>query len=200
MRNESGFTLVEMLVALSIFALLSAAGVTMLRSSVDTQAAVDERLTELGAAGRLHALLASDLGQAVDRTTRGPGGDRPAFSGEASGMRLVRAGWSNIDDAARSDLQRVEWRAEQGSLVRVGQKRLDGSDDGQPAVLARSIASAAFRYRNLDGSWSALFLASEQRPLPTAVEVTLTPKGSAPVVMVFALPDTADRSPPVPAA
>ena len=200
MRGEGGFTIVEMLVALSIFALLSAAGVTMLRSSVDTQAAVDERLTELGAAGRLHALLASDLGQAVDRATRGPGGERPAFSGEASAMRLVRTGWSNIDEAPRSDLQRVEWRAQQGGVVRVGQTRLDGGDEGQPAVLARSIANAAFRYRNLDGSWSSLFLSSEQQPLPTAVEVTLTPQGSAPVVMVFALPDTADRSPQVPAA
>lgn len=188
--RQSGFTLVEMLVALMIFALLSAAGVAMLRSSVDIQTAVDGRLTRLGAAGRLHAMLASDLGQATDRATRGPSGDRPAFAGEAASMRFVRGGWSNIDDAPRSRLQRVEWRFAQGALVRLGQSRLDGGDDAQAAALTGPLAGAAFRYRGRDGSWSSVFLSSEEQPLPTAVEVTLSPQGGDRVTMVFALPDS----------
>ena len=38
--NRNGFTLVEMMVALFIFAMLSVAGVVMLRSAVDSDAAV----------------------------------------------------------------------------------------------------------------------------------------------------------------
>ena len=39
--SEAGFTLVELLVALAIFALMSVAGVTLLRSGGDTQLAVE---------------------------------------------------------------------------------------------------------------------------------------------------------------
>ena len=46
MQREEGFTLVEMMVALVIFAILAAAGVMILRSSVDTQTAVEARLAD----------------------------------------------------------------------------------------------------------------------------------------------------------
>ncbi|MFZ3006359.1 MAG: type II secretion system protein, partial [Phenylobacterium sp.] len=43
-----GFTLVEMLVALFIFSLLAAAGVTVMRFTVDNQVAVRGRMDRLG--------------------------------------------------------------------------------------------------------------------------------------------------------
>ncbi len=46
--GQAGFTLVEMLVALSIFAAIAAMGVTLLRSSIDTQDAVQGRLKTMG--------------------------------------------------------------------------------------------------------------------------------------------------------
>jgi hypothetical protein len=54
--------------------------------------------------------------------------------------------------------------------------------------MARDIRSAAFRYRMLDGSWSSSFTSTEQQPLPAAVELAMSQKRGAPVVMVFALP------------
>ncbi|MBA2467016.1 MAG: type II secretion system minor pseudopilin GspJ [Sphingomonas sp.] len=185
---EGGFTLVEMLVALTIFALLAAASVGILRASVDTQSAVDRRLAEVSAVGRLHALLASDLGQAVLRPTRGPGGERPAFIGEPRGMQLVRAGWSNPDGEARPNLQRVEWRLDPAGLARVGHRQLDGEGDGQPAILARSLDQVAFRYRNSAGDWAAVWQSTLEEPLPSAVELSLQASGQAPLLMVVALP------------
>ena len=44
MKDGRGFTLIEMLVALSLFAAIAAIGVGLLRSSVDTQDAVQTRL------------------------------------------------------------------------------------------------------------------------------------------------------------
>lgn len=185
---EAGFTLVEMLVALAIFALLAAAGVGILRASVDTQSAVDRRLAEVGAVGRLHALLASDLGQAVLRPTRGPEGERPAFIGDARGMQLVRAGWSNPDGEARSSLQRVEWRTERGGLARIGHRQLDGDGEGQPAMLARSLEQAAFRYRDLAGEWTSVWQSTAEEPLPAVVELSLRLRGQPPLLFVIALP------------
>lgn len=198
-KTEAGFTLVEMLVAMTIFALLAAAGVGLLRSSVDTQSAVDRRLGEVSAVGRLHALLASDLGQAVLRPTRGTGGERPAFIGEASAMQLVRAGWQNLDAEPRSNLQRVEWRLDQGALARVGHRHLDGGDDGDAAVLARSLESLVFRYRGAAGDWASVWQSTVQEPLPAAVELSLQFRGEPPLLFVIALPPRGAEPLPIPA-
>jgi general secretion pathway protein J len=186
-RNQAGFTLVEMLVALAIFALLAAAGVGLLRSSVDTQGAVERRLYELGSLGRVHALLSSDISQIVNRPTRAGGGTRPAFIGMPDRMEFVRGGWANLDGEKRSDLQRVLWRFDKGGLIRAGFRGLDGAGDGMGAAVAPG-AQAAFRYRGADGQWSPAFQPAPDQPLPTAVELTLTPLAQAPVTMIVALP------------
>lgn len=194
--REGGFTLVEMLVALSIFALLAAAGVGILRASVDTQAAVDARLGEIGSVGRLHALLEGDLGQAADRPTRAAAGERPAFDGGPAAMQFVRAGWTNLDGAARSDLQRVEWWLGGGALTRTGFAALDGGDDRAPAAaILRDVRSVGLRYRLADGSWSTAFRSTPEQPLPAAVELTVTRNAGAPLVLVAALPPLGERSP-----
>lgn len=195
--GEIGFTLIEMLVAMTIFAILAAAGVGILRSSVDTQAAVDRRLGEIGEIGRLQALLANDLGQAVERQTRDGQISRPSFIGEAGRMAFVRGGWSNLDDAPRSSLQRVEWRLAEGGLARVGHRQLDGADATAPAVMARG-ATASFRFRQADGSWSSTFASTPRFPLPAAVEATVTPRQGGAVTLIVALPEIEHSPPPVP--
>ena len=184
----NGFTLVEMLVALCIFAVLAGAGVGLLRASVDVQSSVDARLDAMGGIARLNALLSSDLGQAVDRPSRASNGERPAFVGDANGMQFVSAGHANLDGAPRSELQRVEWLGETDTLRRTGFTTVDGGDDAVSSPIASELRSAGFRYRMLDGSWSSSFTSSAQQPLPAAVELTMIPASGAPLVMVFALP------------
>jgi general secretion pathway protein J len=189
--NRNGFTLVEMLVALGIFALLAAAGVGVLRSSVDVQGSVGTRLDEMSGIARLNALLSNDLGQAVDRPSRGPGGERPAFVGSESGIEFVSTGRANLDGEPRSELQRVEWRSVDGSLQRTGFAAVDGADAGLSSAMASDLRGTAFRYRMRDGSWSPFFTSTEQQRLPAAVELTMTPSGGEPIVMIFALPNSA---------
>ncbi|MEA1072876.1 type II secretion system minor pseudopilin GspJ [Sphingomonas sp. LY160] len=195
MQREEGFTLVEMMVALVIFAILAAAGVMILRSSVDTQTAVEARLADVSDTGRLHALLTGDLAQAVDRSTRDGNEVRPPFVGDANQMQFVRSGWQNIDDEARSSLQRVQWRVEGGGLARIGHRGLDRGEEAAPALMAKD-ATAAFRYRSADGNWSGSYASTPERPLPAAVELVLTPKGAPAVTMVFALPDVRKKLTP----
>src|ERR671918_2694 len=110
----SGFTLVEMLVALFIFALLTAAGVTVMRFTSDNQAIVQERSERLAQFQRLRAILKSDLAQATARRTRDPDGRplRAAFFGSSGAgaplLRFVRRGWDNPDALPRASLQQVE--------------------------------------------------------------------------------------------
>src|SRR5690348_16195565 len=112
MTSRNGFTLVELLVALTIFALLSAAGVTLLSFSVRAQASSDERLERLAEIRRAGALLTSDLAQAAPRISRDEtGAVKPALvggsgQGEALLLSLVRRGWENYDGSARPSLQK----------------------------------------------------------------------------------------------
>src|SRR3546814_12905350 len=95
-----------MLVALSIFAAIAAMGVGLLRSSVDTQDAVQERLKAMGGINRLRAVMANDLAQAVQRPTRGPAGEAvPAFIGSSNGLAFVPGGAGAF--CGRSEERRV---------------------------------------------------------------------------------------------
>lgn len=180
---ESGFTLVEMLVALSIFAALAAAGVGLLRSGVDTQNAVAVRLAGSGNLARLQALLASDVTHALAVPTSAEG--KPAFVGGNGGFMLLRSGLNNSEGGPRSNVQQVEWRATAGVLVRAG--RALGE---RPSPLARVIAaqSVRIRYRAATGLWADTFSSTPPEPLPQAVEVVLTTVGRPPVTIVVALP------------
>eukprot|EP01041_Mallomonas_annulata_P041665 gene41665-65789_t len=88
----------QLLVALAIFALISVAGVTLLRSGTDTQIAVKKRLGEMALSHRLANALEADLAQAIARPVRDQSGQPvPAFTqGDANVpggiFGLVRAG------------------------------------------------------------------------------------------------------------
>src|SRR3546814_16487669 len=102
MKDERGFTLVEMLVALSIFAAIAAMGVALLRSSVDTQDAVQERLKAMGGINRLRAVMANDLAQAVQRPTSGQAGAAvPGIHGTSTGLAFVHGGAGALDGRER---------------------------------------------------------------------------------------------------
>lgn len=85
-RQVAGFTLVEMLVAVLVFALISAAGVVVLAQAADHQATVGARLDRLGEFQRARALLQADLSQVALRRVRSPDGGaaRDAFAGRAA--------------------------------------------------------------------------------------------------------------------
>lgn len=181
--DQSGFTLVEMLVALSIFAVLAAAGVGLLRSSVDVQNAVAARVLGSGGLARLQALLASDVAHAVAPASLQLA--QPSFVGNSSGFNLLRSGWDNPDGAPRSDIQQVEWTALGGAVARAG-SALGERSGAQARVIAAP--QARFRYRSATGSWTDSFTGTALEPLPQAVELVVTPAGRPPVTIILPLP------------
>lgn len=186
--EQAGFTLVEMLVALALFAAIAAMGVAMLRASVDTQDAVQGRLAAMSGLNRLRAVTAHDLAQALPRMTRDESGaDVPAFIGNASEFSFVHGGASGLEASAKPDAERVRYALETGAWVRASQPMLDGTAMPRGDPLARNVASAAVRYRDTPGRWHDIWPVPGGEALPRAVEVTITKKGGAPLKMLFLL-------------
>jgi general secretion pathway protein J len=168
--RRSGFTLVEMLIALTIFGMLTAAGVALLTLIVRTQATSERLLDQVGELRRAGALLTADLGQAAPRLSRDADGrPRPAFIGAAGDgellMALVRGG------SDEDPLQRVEYRLEQGRLIRLVFDRIDGDARAVPLTLLDRVRQVRLRYRDREGTWQPVWTVSDPTRLPRAVEL-----------------------------
>jgi general secretion pathway protein J len=189
--NEAGFTLVELLVALTIFALLSAAGVTLLSFSVRAQEAADERLTRLAEIRRAGALLTSDLAQAAPRLSRDEAGAaRGAFMGGSGQgdvvlLSLVRRGWENLDGAGRPSLQKVQYRWAAGQLERVAFRFVDGSPPLEPVAMVKGVRQLRLRYRDREGAWRDRWDPTQPSQIPFAVEMVIETEASGSIRQLF---------------
>lgn len=185
--RRNGFTLVEMLVALSIFGMITAAGVTLLTLTARTQQTSDRLLEEVSELRRTEALLGADLALAVARPWRDRDGrPRRAFAGgggEAPDLLvLVRGGWDSGDGAR---LQRVGYRLCEGRLQRLGFVHVDGGGEAVAATLIDGVGAVRLRYRDEDGRWMPNWAHSDAGRLPRAVELVIQSETHGLVRMVF---------------
>ena len=173
MKRPAGVTLVEMLIALSIFGMITAAGVTLLSVTARTQETSDRLLAEVGETRRVGALLSADLAQAAPRLHRDRDG-RPqrAFAGGAGNapalLAFVRHGWYRGDGGT---LQRIGYRLQGGRLERLAFRNVDGGGEAVVIPLLDGVTSVRLRYRDEDGAWLERWNHSDETRLPEAVEL-----------------------------
>jgi general secretion pathway protein J len=184
-----GFTLVEMLIALAIFGMITAAGVALLTLTVRTQETSERLLDAVGAVRRTGALLAADLGQAAPRIHRdGEGHPRPAMvggnGGEALLLAFVRRGWED-ESAFRSSLQRVEYRLREGRLERWRYDAVDGEGHAVAMPLIEGVRQVRLRYRDRDGSWRDRWDPTDPARLPVAIELVSDSAGQGELRQLF---------------
>ena len=181
--GTTGFTLVEMMVALLIFSMLSVAGVILLRGAVDSNKVTAENLGEMAAMQRFVSLMEADLSQAITRTHRNQNGDRlAAFAGKGNEqpdtfLSFISGGQSNINDAPRPNINRVEYRWQDGVIARLHYRMTDGGSISEPAELLTEISALKVRYRDKRGVWLEDWRTERLTDLPRAVELQFTQDG-----------------------
>lgn len=187
-RQSVGFTLMEVLVSIAIFALvgvMALSGYTQLQKQTEYQ---QKRLERVHDVQRAVQFIAQDLMQIEPRAIREPIGDQhiPAVvAGESVEYKIefTRAGWTNTAGLQRSTLQRVAYRLDaDGALWRDHWRVLDRTQTSEPVRvrLLTDVNSVTFRFMDAQRSWVERWPALEgqdprevERLRPLAVEVTL---------------------------
>ena len=133
---ESGFTLVEVLIAMAITAFVSVLSYQTLSTvlaGIESARTESERLHEIN---RTFTVLSRDVRQMTNRPVRDEFGQMAsAVSGgelARDPLRLTRSGWHNSTGAPRSTLQRVAYRLEEDKLLRLSYPVLDRTTAIEP--------------------------------------------------------------------
>jgi general secretion pathway protein J len=194
----AGFTLLEMLVALAIFALLSVMSYGGLRSVMEQQSATELEAEQLGELQKIYLLMQRDFEQVVPRAVRDEYGEElPPLAGEEA-LQLTRGGWNNPLGHPRSTLQRVGYAYTDEQLVRYTWTVLDRAQDSVPLEqpLTKEITLMQVRYLDDKGEWktiwpdktAAITGTAPLSPLPKALEITLEHKHYGELVWLFRMP------------
>ena len=199
-----GFTLMEMLVALGIFAAIGVISAQLLRQTIDVSDAVINRGDRLVEIQRAMNVISRDFRQVVKRTVRDEFGDAtyPFELDNFGVLKFTKAGWSNIMNRPRSTLQRVEYYFETGSLIRRYWPVLDRTEVSEPfeQVLLTDVES--FEFAILDGQgidqtvWPPLMdvmEGSESNPLAFQVTMVVPPFAEiSRVWLILQMPEIVD--------
>lgn len=199
-RSDSGFTLVEVMVALFAMSLLTASGVALMSTTLTAKDEISERTTLLREIDLARATMKADIGQLARRPARDPYGmtGNVFFQGGAmadgAGDRLLaftRRGWDNPGGLERrSSLQYVEYALEEGALIRRARVRPDAAPatPERARVLLEGVSDAEIAFLRGDqwsDEWIGAYGGKGASELPQVIRLTLTIAGVGEVEQLF---------------
>ena len=129
-----GFTLMEIIVVLAIFALIGVISGRIISGVLDNQRLLADRGDRLAEVQLAMKILQRDVMQLNARRIRDQLGDstEPLMIGADGMMEFTRAGWRNPLQQPRSELQRVGYIVQDDDLYRAYWSVLDRPPDAEP--------------------------------------------------------------------
>lgn len=196
-RNRA-FTLIEVLVALAIFAILAALAYGALGQTLASAELLNDRMDRLQALQRTMRVISEDFLQLSPRPVRDELGDTLGASLETDfqsgfAIELTHGGWNNPVVLPRGTLQRAAYRIEEGELVRYHWRVLDRTFNNEPigVTLLDDVESVLFRFLQANDEWTEQWPPQNQagpqgdRMRPRAVEIILTLSGEGQITRLL---------------
>ncbi|WP_431223437.1 type II secretion system minor pseudopilin GspJ [Serratia sp. L9] len=175
-RRQHGFTLIEMMLAIAIFALLSLMATQILRSIVQSNQLIQAKTHDMAQVQSALALIERDISQARVRPaaeeTRPNLADFLTVKSTSDEIELVHSHWANPGALlARSSLERVRYRLRAGQLQRLSFPTPDAPLAQVRIVpILQGVEHLQLRFSQA-GAWQDRWYASSV--LPQAIEVTI---------------------------
>jgi general secretion pathway protein J len=184
-RSERGFTLLELLLALSIVAAMLAIVFGGLRVGIRAWQRGEETTEALQHSRSISALLGQSLAGTHPYLGPAPAGAQAdlLFQGEADRLSFVTI-TPPFGLGAPIAFTAVTLSIDEGDRpgFAIREKALPNDDPfelGTPVVVDPTVTAIRFRYlRDTEGSWEETWDGSAERALPRAVEVTITISGA----------------------
>jgi general secretion pathway protein J len=196
-NKNRGFTLLEVLVAMSIFAIIGLGANKMLRTIIDTHEITTTKNGELTSIVRVFNVMERDFSQIVSRPVRDEYGEsmEPLMVGGGQYfVELTRTGWNNPAQVKRSVLQRVAYEIEDEKLIRRFWLVLDRAQDSESISqqLLDGVKGLRINLLDQEGEGADSWPDSDgESALPLAVEVLLETESMGEIRRVFSLTNSA---------
>jgi prepilin-type N-terminal cleavage/methylation domain-containing protein len=202
MTKQKGFTLIELMISITLVAALSTGMLMAMRTSLLSLEKINSRLQLNRRVMGMQHILTRQIGGLMPVTSDCAGARIPIFRGESDSLRLVSS--YSMVEGARGYPQFDEFRVIKGEVgVRLivmehlytgpsstdpycGGAAILSSSAPVSIVVADRLASCTFSYREQipDQPPSSKWLSSwDRQELPAAVKIEMTPLDSAPSLL-----------------
>jgi len=198
LEQQAGLTLVELLVAVAIFGVLSGIAYRSLTVVLDSRGRIEQENRKWRGLALFFARLEQDVAAAAPRPIRDAGDlVGPAFVGNALAARPSDGALTLTRTAAAPEPGAVEpprrlgYRLRRGVVELLTWNVLDQAPRSEPAVVAvlRDVTALDLRYLDRGGQWHPSWpppgLAAAETAIPVAVEVAVALASGERVTRLF---------------
>lgn len=182
--KQQGFTLLEVLIAIAIFAIISLASFSIFDTVITSEEISKQRLQRMNDIQRAFLLIERDFLQISRRSIR-LGGEEPstdfiqtdnnAFESTSGAIGFVRGGWTNhVLLLPRGDMQSVAYQINDETLERVHFNFVDATLGEEPKKrkLLKDVTDISFEF-HYGKKWNKTYGGKD---LPSAIAVELDTK------------------------
>jgi general secretion pathway protein J len=177
-KKNSGFTLIEILIALFIFTILAVLLTASLHNVITIQSGSERKAERLRQVQMGLLIMSRDIEQTINRPIIDASGkEEAAFAGTKTGFSLTHTGFANPE---ASHLQRTAYAFNENTIVRTAWPVLDQAPKTKAYSrnLIENVSEASFEYLDQQGHFRENWPMEKdaEQTLPRAVKINLTIK------------------------
>jgi len=198
--TQAGFTLVELLISMAIFAILSLLAYGGLDSVIKSKTQTENSMLRLNQLQLTMTKLHRDFEQITAREASDELGGKllklSAGQGDDLLIQFTRNGWRNPAKLIRSHLQRVAYKLDEDKLIRLNWLNVDRAQDNQvvETILMDNLKDVQLRFLDKNNNWNDSWPRANSdptainKPQPLAIEITLEMNDWGEITRVFRVP------------